>query len=54
MEWFLCSKPAGMPIVGIALLLRIGPKRRESITASGRAPMVKMSRRIPPTPVVAP
>jgi len=24
------------------------------ITASGRAPMVKMSRRIPPTPVAAP
>ena len=32
----------------------IGPKRSESITASGRAPMVKMSRRMPPTPVAAP
>ena len=32
----------------------IGPNRSESITATGRAPMVKMSRRIPPTPVVAP
>src|SRR6202789_2860182 len=32
----------------------IGPKRSESITATGLAPMVKMSRRIPPTPVVAP
>ena len=32
----------------------IGPKRSESMTASGRAPMVKMSRRIPPTPVAAP
>ncbi len=32
----------------------IGPKRSESITATGRAPMVKMSRRIPPTPVAAP
>ena len=26
----------------------MGPKRSESITASGRAPMVKMSRRMPP------
>ena len=32
----------------------IGPKRSESSTAIGRAPMVKMSRRIPPTPVAAP
>src|SRR5580704_10365366 len=32
----------------------IGPKRRESRTAMGRAPIVKMSRRIPPTPVAAP
>ena len=32
----------------------IGPKRSESMTASGRAPMVKMSRRMPPTPVAAP
>ena len=32
----------------------IGPKRSESSTAMGRAPMVKMSRRIPPTPVAAP
>ncbi len=32
----------------------IGPNRNESITATGRAPMVKMSRRMPPTPVVAP
>ena len=31
-----------------------GPKRSESITAKGRAPMVKMSRRMPPTPVAAP
>ena len=31
-----------------------GPKRSESMTASGRAPMVKMSRRMPPTPVAAP
>ena len=30
------------------------PKRRESMTAMGRAPMVKMSRRMPPTPVAAP
>jgi hypothetical protein len=30
------------------------PKRRGSITAMGRAPMVKMSRRMPPTPVAAP
>jgi len=28
--------------------------RSESKTAMGRAPMVKMSRRMPPTPVVAP
>src|SRR5689334_15671069 len=32
----------------------IGPKRSESSTAIGRAPMVKISRRIPPTPVAAP
>lgn len=32
----------------------IGPNRSESITATGRAPIVKMSRKIPPTPVVAP
>jgi hypothetical protein len=31
-----------------------GPNRSEFITAIGRAPMVKMSRRIPPTPVAAP
>ena len=31
-----------------------GPKRSESRRAIGRAPMVKMSRRIPPTPVAAP
>src|SRR5438876_1520566 len=31
-----------------------GPKRSESRMAMGRAPMVKMSRRIPPTPVAAP
>src|ERR1039457_2605219 len=30
------------------------PKRRESMTAMGRAPMVKMSRRMPPTPGAAP
>ena len=30
------------------------PKRSASRTAIGRAPMVKMSRRIPPTPVAAP
>ena len=38
----------------VRLVLVIGPKRSESITASGRAPIVKMSRRIPPTPVAAP
>jgi len=32
----------------------ISPKERESMQAIGRAPMVKMSRRIPPTPVAAP
>ena len=30
------------------------PKRKESRMAMGRAPIVKMSRRIPPTPVAAP
>jgi hypothetical protein len=30
------------------------PKRSESSSAIGRAPIVKMSRRIPPTPVAAP
>jgi len=32
----------------------MGPKRSESMTAMGRAPMVKMSRKMPPTPVAAP
>ena len=32
----------------------MGPKRSESSTAMGRAPMVKTSRRMPPTPVAAP
>ena len=31
-----------------------GPKRSGSITAIGRAPIVKISRTIPPTPVAAP
>jgi hypothetical protein len=31
-----------------------GPKRSESSEATGRAPIVKMSRRMPPTPVAAP
>ena len=30
------------------------PKRSESSTAIGRAPIAKMSRRMPPTPVAAP
>jgi len=30
------------------------PKRSESSRAIGRAPMVKTSRRMPPTPVAAP
>ena len=46
------------PAVGLddlALLLPvIGPKRSELSRNSGRAPMVKMSRMIPPTPVAAP
>ncbi len=32
----------------------IGPKRREFSENTGRAPIVKMSRMIPPTPVAAP
>ena len=32
----------------------IGPKRRELRLNTGRAPIVKMSRMIPPTPVAAP
>ena len=31
-----------------------GPKRSGSMTAIGRAPIVRMSRTIPPTPVAAP
>ena len=31
-----------------------GPKRSGSITAIGRAPIVRISRTIPPTPVAAP
>src|SRR5208337_3469968 len=67
-EWFLCSVArsivgvvvdAGAPPLSSAAAddrvgTVIGPKRSESITATGRAPMVKMSRRMPPTPVVAP
>jgi hypothetical protein len=30
------------------------PKRSAFIAATGRAPMVKTSRRMPPTPVAAP
>ena len=32
----------------------IGPNRSESITATGRAPIDRMSRTMPPTPVAAP
>src|ERR1035437_568314 len=32
----------------------IGPKRNEFTAQTGRAPIVKMSRTMPPTPVVAP
>ena len=32
----------------------IGPKRRELMEQTGRAPIVKMSRMMPPTPVAAP
>src|SRR5437868_6133871 len=35
--------------VDLSFESRIGPNRSESITATGRAPMVKISRRIPPT-----
>ena len=31
-----------------------GPKRSELSSATGRAPIVKMSRMMPPTPVAAP
>ena len=31
-----------------------GPKRNWSVTATGRAPMARMSRTMPPTPVAAP
>lgn len=31
-----------------------GPKRSASITATGRAPIARMSRTMPPTPVAAP
>jgi hypothetical protein len=49
MEWFLWI--SGSAVFGPAV---IGPNLNESITATGLAPMVKMSRKIPPTPVVAP
>ena len=32
----------------------LAPKRRPSSSATGRAPIATMSRRIPPTPVAAP
>ena len=40
--------------VARALARSGSPKRSESSTAIGRAPIAKMSRRIPPTPVAAP
>ena len=40
--------------VAAALGVAASPKRSESSTAIGRAPIAKMSRRIPPTPVAAP
>ncbi len=45
------------PAVRLALRARrrvIGPKRSEFSEKTGRAPIVKMSRMIPPTPVAAP
>ena len=45
------------PPIRIRICIRIfviGPKRSELRQNSGRAPMVKMSRMIPPTPVAAP
>ena len=42
-------------IGGVSVLASAGsPKNSGSMTAMGRAPMVKMSRRMPPTPVAAP
>ena len=46
-----CGGRASSPVMWGAV---IGPNLSESITATGLAPMVKMSRRIPPTPVAAP
>ena len=47
--------PRDRVVEQIARALGVGsPKRSESSTAIGRAPIAKMSRRIPPTPVAAP
>ena len=51
------ARDAGHDALDQPLLLRASvgsPKKRGSMTAIGRAPMVKMSRRMPPTPVAAP
>ena len=52
-EWFAKLAPAGEDTRPTPLFWT-GPKRSESITATGRAPIVKISRKIPPTPVAAP
>ena len=41
-------------VAAFGLSGRMSPKRSEFIRKTGRAPMVKMSRKIPPTPVAAP
>ena len=47
--------PATTPSISHCWRASVGsPKNNGSITAMGRAPMVKMSRRMPPTPVAAP
>jgi len=47
--------PETTPLMSCRVLgSRGSPKRRESRIAIGRAPIVKMSRRMPPTPVAAP
>ncbi len=47
--------PATTPSISHCCFASVGsPKKSGSITAIGRAPIVKMSRRMPPTPVAAP
>ncbi len=47
--------PATTPLTNLFVILFLGlPNLKEFIRATGRAPIVNTSRKIPPTPVAAP